>query len=274
MVPQVYLGLIKQMYQQYIHMDIFPDEFRLSLPLDPLHKIHQNPASDVSPTGQNHSHLRPPRLPSSLCWWPCWSIKIHRSTNYPPMMWPCWSTKIHQIHFQKSDRPPLPIEPGRQIWVSWRENVNKCFIYCNSRVIKWEHQLWTYMQSFRMDKNGHAIGDHIGNASFPLCHLCPVVLGIPVPASSQPSLTEIFFTGLQKFSSPGLLEVSCFKICCQPGLSKMWGQMLKIGRMLVCRSPKLANILYGYWTHYVNIQGVSKKCNIAIFSLNLHFQNI
>ena len=32
-----------------------PDEFRFSLPLGPLHKIHQNPASDASPTGQNHS---------------------------------------------------------------------------------------------------------------------------------------------------------------------------------------------------------------------------
>ena len=86
---------------------------------------------------------------------------------------------------------------------------------------------------------------------------------------SMPGCAGYSCACLQKFSSPGLLEVSCFKICCQPGLSKMWGQMLKIGRMLVCRSPKLANILYGYWTHYVNIQGVSKKCNIAMFSLNL-----
>ena len=66
-----------------------PDEFRFSLPLGPLHKIHQNPASDASPTGQNHSRQR---------------------------LWLC----CHQIHFEKSDRPPLPIEPGRQIWVSWR----------------------------------------------------------------------------------------------------------------------------------------------------------
>ena len=49
-----------------------------------------------------------------------------------------------QIHFQKSDRPPLPIEPGRQIWVL-RENVNKCFVWCAVLSINWKHkQSWCY----------------------------------------------------------------------------------------------------------------------------------
>ena len=63
----------------------------------------------------------------------------------------------HQIHFQKSDRPPLPIEPGRQIWVS-PENVYKCFIYCykaRTRIV----------DIYVICKKGREIQDHNGNTS-------------------------------------------------------------------------------------------------------------